>query len=84
MTTITLKIDKRTKAGKAFMAMSETFFQNVKGFEIVENNSQKISNDEDFYSPQFVAKIRKAEENIKNGETTTLNPNDIWGSLGLK
>jgi uncharacterized protein YjiK len=84
MTTITLKIDKRTKAGKAFMAMSETFFQNVEGIEIVENNSQKISNDEDFYSPEFVAKIRQAEENIKNGETTTLNPDDIWGSLGLK
>jgi hypothetical protein len=84
MTTITLKIDKRTKAGKAFMAMSETFFQNVEGIEIVENNSQKNSNDEDFYSPEFVAKIRKAEENIKNGETTTLNPDDIWGSLGLK
>lgn len=84
MTTITLKIDKRTKAGKAFIAMSETFFQNVEGIEIVENNSQKTSNDEDFYSPEFVAKIRKAEENIKNGETTTLNPDDIWGSLGLK
>jgi len=84
MTTITLKIDKRTKAGKAFMAMSETFFQNVEGIKIVENNSQKKSNDEDFYSPEFVAKIRKAEENIKNGETTTLNPDDIWGSLGLK
>lgn len=84
MTTITLKIDKRTKAGKAFMAMSETFFQNVEGIEIVENDSQKIINDEDFYSPEFVAKIRQAEENIKNGETTTLNPDDIWGSLGLK
>ena len=28
--------------------------------------------------------IKKAEENIKKGNTTTLNPNDIWGSLGLK
>jgi hypothetical protein len=84
MTTLTLKIDKRTKAGKAFMAMSESFFQNVEGIEIVEINSQKNSNDGDLYSPEFVAKIRKAEENIKNGETTTLNPDDIWVSLGLK
>ena len=36
------------------------------------------------YSKAFIAKIKKAEEYIKNGETTTLNPDDIWGSLGLK
>ena len=42
MTTLTLKIDKRTKAGKTFLAMSEPFLQNVEGIEIVENNSRKI------------------------------------------
>lgn len=27
---------------------------------------------------------KKAEENIKTRNTTTLNPNDVWRSLGLK
>ncbi len=81
MTTITLKIDKRTKAGKAFMAMSESFFQNVEGIEIVENDSRKITKDEDLYNPEFVKMIKKAQKSKKR---TVVDPNDIWGSLGLK
>ena len=42
MTTLTIKINERTKAGKAFMAMSETFFKGVKGIEIVEQTSKKV------------------------------------------
>lgn len=80
----TIKINERTKAGKAFMAMFEAFFKGVDGIEIVESDSKKNKKEDSFYSPDFVAKIKKAEENIKNGETTTLNPDDIWGSLGLK
>lgn len=80
----TIKINERTKAGKAFMAMFEAFFKGVDGIEIVENDSEKREKEENLYSPEFVTKIKKAEENIKNGETTTLNPDDIWGSLGLK
>lgn len=80
----TIKINERTKTGKAFMAMFEAFFKGVDGIEIVQTDSKKIEKEEDLYSPEFVTKIRQAEENIKNGETTTLNPDDIWGSLGLK
>ena len=36
MTTLTIKINKSTKAGKAFMAMAETFFKDAEGIEIVE------------------------------------------------
>ena len=56
----------------------------VEGIEIIETDSKKINKEEGLYSPEFIEKVRKAEENIKNGETTTLNPDDIWGSLGLK
>lgn len=86
MTTITLKIDKRTKAGKAFMAMSESFFQNVEGIEIVENDSRKITNDEDLYNPEFVKMILEREADIKSGKSKciTIDPDDVWGSLGLK
>jgi hypothetical protein len=81
MTTITLKINERTKAGKAFMAMSETFFKNVEGIEIVETDSKKLKKIESPYTPEFVAKIKRAEVNIKKGNTTRLNPDDIWGSI---
>lgn len=77
----TIKINERTKAGKAFMAMFEAFFKDVDGIEIVENDSEMLKEEESLYSPEFVAKIKKAEENIKKGKTTRLNPEDIWGSI---
>jgi len=81
MTTITIKINERTKAGKAFMAMSETFFKNAEGIEIIETDSKKLKKTKSPYNPEFVAKIKKAEANIKKGNTTRLNPEDIWGSI---
>jgi hypothetical protein len=77
MTTLTIKVNEKTKAGKTFMAMSENFFKGVKGIEIVENENG-------FHNKDFIEKIKKAEGNIKKGNTKRLNPNDIWGSLGLK
>ena len=80
MTTFTIKINKQTKAGKAFMAMSETFFKGVEGIEIIENKS--VSTKEDLiYSKEFISKVKKAEAEIKKGNTIRLNPNDIWGSI---
>ncbi|WP_163399050.1 DUF2683 family protein [Flavobacterium fluviatile] len=81
----TIKINEHTKTGKAFMAMFEAFFKGVEGIEIVETDDYGQVNEEgSIYSSEFVEKVKIAEENIKNGETTTLNPDDIWGSLGLK
>jgi hypothetical protein len=80
MTTLTIKINKRTKAGKAFLAMSETFLNGVEGIEIVEYIPKKTK-EESLYSKEFIDKIKKAEENIKKGNTTRLNPNDIWASI---
>lgn len=77
----TIKINERTKTGKAFMAMFEAFFKGVDGIEIIETDSKKLKKEDSIYSPEFVAKIKKAEENIKNGKTTRLNPEDIWGSI---
>ncbi|KDN54351.1 DUF2683 family protein [Flavobacterium seoulense] len=80
----TIKINERTKTGKAFMAMFEAFFKGVDGIEIVEPAYEQLNEKSSIYTSEFVEKVKKAEENIKNGETTTLNPDDIWGSLGLK
>ena len=33
---------------------------------------------EDKYNPEFVAKIKQSEEDIKAGRTTKIEPADIW------
>ena len=78
MTTFTIKINERTKAGKAFRAMTETFLKDAKGIEIVENAIEK---EDEIYNPEFVKMIKEAD---KRGNYKTINPNDLWGSLKLK
>ena len=73
MTTIT--INERTKAGKTLLELAKLLSLTNKGVEI---------NEESTYNPEFVEKILKAEKNIKEGKTKTIDPNDAWGSLGLK
>jgi hypothetical protein len=67
------------------MTMSNTFFKNVKGVEIIENDTI-IDKDKSYYKPEFVKEILKREADYKSGKSKsiTINPNDIWGSLGLK
>ena len=55
MTTITLKINEKTKAGKILTAMIELFSKEKKGVEIVDNKSK--------------AGIDEALEDIKEGRT---------------
>ncbi|HQZ24896.1 MAG TPA: hypothetical protein PLD18_06325, partial [Flavobacterium sp.] len=53
-----------------------------KDVEIIESGSKKTkASTESTYSKEFIAKIKKAEANIKKGNTTRLNPDDIWGSI---
>ena len=40
----------------------------------------KISVEESPYDPDFVAMIKKAQK----GKSIEVDPNDVWGSLGLK
>ena len=77
----TIKINEQTKVGKAFMAMFEAFFKGVEGIEIVESAYGQVNEEPSIYSSEFIEKVKKAEENIKNGKTTRLNPDDIWGSI---
>lgn len=72
MTTIT--INKRTKAGKLLFEMAKLLSEKEKSVVITEKGESP-------YNPEFVAKIKKAE---KRGNYIEVNPNDIWGSLGLK
>jgi hypothetical protein len=36
------------------------------------------------YDPKFVAMIQERRESARKGNTITINPHDLWGSLGLK
>ena len=72
MTTITIKINERTKVGKALMTLIETFSKEEKGVEIISDDS---------YDAKFVEKITQAEEDIKNGKTIRVDPKNIWNSI---
>ncbi|WP_396169767.1 DUF2683 family protein [Flavobacterium sp.] len=79
MTTFTIKINKQTKAGKAFMAMSETFFKGVEGIEIIQNVSEKKSEMKEIqYNPEFVTMVL---ESAKSKNRTTVNSKDLWQSI---
>ncbi|SEO44720.1 hypothetical protein SAMN05444671_3467 [Flavobacterium sp. CF108] len=76
MTTIT--INEKTKAGKTLLELAKLL--------AVTNKGVKIEEDESPYNPEFVAEIQKRYADYKSGKskTITVDPNDIWGSLGLK
>lgn len=76
MTTIT--INERTKAGKTLLELARLL--------AVSNKGVKIEEEESPYDPEFVAVIQKRYADYKSGKskTITVDPKDIWGSLGLK
>jgi hypothetical protein len=74
MTTITIEINEKTKAGKILKSLIEVFSKENKDVKIV-------SDDKSLYSHKFIEKIKKGEEAIKNGKTTRLNPQSVWESI---
>jgi len=76
MTTIT--INERTKAGKTLLELAKLL--------AVSNKGVKIEEEESPYDPKFVAVVQKRYADYKSGKSKaiTVDPNDIWGSLGLK
>ncbi len=46
--------------------------------------SFELKEREDAYDPEFVEMVLERSKNAKEGKATTINPNDLWGSLGLK
>jgi hypothetical protein len=74
MATITIKLNERSKAGKALQEIL-AIFSKEPGVEIIQEKSP--------YNPEFVKKIKKSEQQIKEGKFKVLNSKDVWGSLGL-
>ena len=75
MNTIIVYAD--SKISKALIAIFKAL--NV-SYEIKKENSKEESP----YDPEFVKKILERSENVKRGNVTTIDPKDLWGSLGLK
>lgn len=86
MTTLTIKINERSKKGKAFLEFAKTFFDEGKDVEIIESDSKKIKKEESLYNPEFVKMVLERDADIKSGKSKciTVDPDDVWGSLGLK
>lgn len=63
------------------MAVSESFFKNVEGIEIIEAVSKKITKEDRPYNSEFVAEILEWSKNINSRKLTQLNPNDILESI---
>lgn len=70
MTTITLKINEYTKAGKALLSLLEFFTKESKDVEVVET----------LYGPEFITMVKKSAVDKKRKE---VNPDNVWESLGL-
>lgn len=71
MTTLTIKINQRTKAGKSFMALVESFSKEGDGVEI-------ISDKKNIYNPEFVKMVKEAEANPVR---IKVDPKNVWQSL---
>ena len=86
MTTLTIKINERSKKGKAFLDFAKTFFDEGKDIEIIESDSKKGKKEESLYNPEFVKMVLERDADIKSGKSKciTVDPDDVWGSLGLK
>jgi hypothetical protein len=86
MTTLTIKINERSKKGKAFLEFAKTFFNDDKDVEIVKTDSEKVGEKTEIYNPEFVKMILERDADIKSGKSKciTVDPDDVWGSLGLE
>lgn len=71
MTTITLKINERTKAGKAFLEMANVMIKESKSIEIVSNTSTRSLAEEKYLNSLKKASLEMKElsSGRKNGKT---------------
>lgn len=71
MTTITLKINEKTKKGKAFLALAKVFYEENKEIELIEEKESP-------YNSEFVKKIQNAS--IEKGRVMK-SASDLWESI---
>ncbi|MGX1023216.1 DUF2683 family protein [Psychroflexus sp. MBR-150] len=78
METIIIQTEaKKAKAIKQFLKAFDVSFSS--------DSSEKSSKSEESpYNPEFVKKILERQKSAKEGNVVEINPDDLWGSLGLK
>ena len=81
MTTIT--INERTKAGKTLLELAKLLSVSNRGVSIEEGLDKELilQEEKSIYNPKFVDMVKKAQKSTKR---TIVDPNDGWGSIGLK
>ena len=81
MTTIT--INERTKAGKTLLELAKLLSVSNRGVSIEEGLDKELilQEEKSIYNPKYVAKIKLAEKQIKEGKTTTITTESIWESI---
>ena len=81
MSTI-IKIDTRSNEAKRLI----TFLKTLSYVQIVEEQTiveQIVEETKPHYNSEFVKKIKESQKQIKKGKFTEVDPDDVWGSLGL-
>jgi hypothetical protein len=81
MRTLTIKLNEKSKKGKAFLEFARPFFEESKNVKLIDSDDKELLKQVNPYNPEFVKKVLKAK---KRGQYTTLDLNDAWGSLGLR
>ena len=79
----TITVNELTKAGKTLLELAKMLSVSNKGVRIdVALEKESILKEEaSIYNSKFVAMVKKAQKSTKR---TIVDPNDVWGSLGLK
>lgn len=79
MTTITLKINERSKAGKTLLNVLHFFTQEKDGVEVIESNlNQKKVTVDSPYNPAFVEMVLNA---AKSKNRTIVTSKNLWQSI---
>ena len=78
METIIIQTEaKKAKAIKQFLKAFDVSFS-------TDSSQNQTDSRESPYNPEFVKKILKRRESARQGNVVEINPDDLWGSLGLK
>ena len=81
MTTLTIKVNERTKTGKAFIALTKGLVKDSKSIAILKSEPETILEVQSPYNQKFVKKILDRYNSIDNKKLVKLNPNDVWESI---
>lgn len=75
MTTVTVKIDDRSKLGKAILDLLVSTSK--------ESDAVKFVDEKSTYNSEFVALVKKSQKQIKEGKYKVVDTENLWESIGL-